>query len=239
MERKELTDFYVYIYCDGRYLFNNSEFKELYFKPFYVGKGKGTRCKDTIKKVLRNKPIHNKYLDRKINKIWKDLASIHICKLYENLNLKESLEAESFLIKKFGRLGIDKNGILTNRSQGFEHFNVKSYKELLNGKIGTHFNHKTVPINTINKICNMYNQGNGLHNISKEFNLGVGKIRNILTENNVNIRTKSETRIGRLNPMYGVKRESNNYFMGHKHTEESKKKISEKLKLNYRKERVL
>jgi hypothetical protein len=65
MEIKEQNNYYVYVYCDGRSLFNNSKYKELVFLPFYVGKGKNTRYKDTIIKVLRNKPIHNKYLKRK------------------------------------------------------------------------------------------------------------------------------------------------------------------------------
>jgi hypothetical protein len=108
------VDFYVYVYLDPRksgvflyldYLFEN--------EPFYVGRGRGTRCYDHLKY------FHKTYKSYKIHKIMKMGLKPIIVKVKENLCLKEANLLEKKLIEVIGRIDLG-NGLLTNMSSGGE-----------------------------------------------------------------------------------------------------------------------
>ena len=80
------------------------------------------------------------------------------------------------------------------------------------------------------EIILLYNGGLGLVSISKSINMGPEKIKQILLENNIELR-KRGGQSGSNNGMYGVKRENNAHFTGKKHKENSREKISNTLKL--------
>jgi hypothetical protein len=80
--------------------------------PFYVGKGKGRRAKTHLWDVPETR---NVYKENKINDIRRNGHEPVIVYIAENI-IDEQLayDIESSLIKKYGRKGYDKNGILTN-----------------------------------------------------------------------------------------------------------------------------
>lgn len=100
-------NYYVYVYYrpdDGR--------------PFYIGKGHGKR----YLQHLTDKPeyCHNKRLTGTIRNYLSEGSKPHI-EIYANeLTEDEALALEIELIKKYGRKGIDPDGILMNISEGGE-----------------------------------------------------------------------------------------------------------------------
>jgi hypothetical protein len=93
--------YYVYQLVDPR---NN--------QPFYIGKGKGRRANTHLWQIPETR---NVYKENKIASIRKDGLEPEIEYIAENI-IDESLAytIESALIKKYGRKGYEKNGILTN-----------------------------------------------------------------------------------------------------------------------------
>jgi len=93
--------YYVYQIVDPR---NN--------QPFYVGKGKGRRAKTHLWKIPETR---NAYKENKIADIRKSNLEPRIEYIAENI-IDETLayNIEAVLIKKYGRKGYDKNGILSN-----------------------------------------------------------------------------------------------------------------------------
>lgn len=93
--------YYVYELIDPRYNV-----------PFYVGKGTGRRAKTHLWEVPETR---NAYKENKIASIRKEGLEPIIKYVVENIEdetLAYTIETE--LIKKYGRKGYDKNGILTN-----------------------------------------------------------------------------------------------------------------------------
>jgi hypothetical protein len=81
-------------------------------QPFYIGKGKGRRAKTHLWEVPETR---NRYKENKIESIRKVGLEPKIHYVVENIQDSDlAYEIESLLIKKYGRKGYDKGGILTN-----------------------------------------------------------------------------------------------------------------------------
>ena len=206
-----MKEYYIYAYLDPE----TDEVK-------YIGKGKNNR--------MNTHWIRREY---HWNKMFKDflinLESPKIVKLAENLSNSEAYIEEYNLIKKHGRIEFDKNGTLFNRSTGFEHFNIPegmSLVEYLDNR--PHFNFKHISEDTKQEIISMYTSGSGLVAIAKDLSMGPGKIKQILLENNIEMRRRGGQK-GDANGMYGVKRPNNAHFKGKKHSQASKDKISKSM----------
>jgi hypothetical protein len=99
------NEFYVYVLLDPR--------KE--FIPFYVGKGKGDRKNDTLRERS------NRGNTFKSATIKKDCGLKPIVSIWDdNLPESKAFEIEKELISRFGRRSNNKNGILTNLTDGGE-----------------------------------------------------------------------------------------------------------------------
>lgn len=79
--------------------------------PFYIGKGKNDRAKSHL---WGNSKTNNPRKDQKINEIRSKGKEPVIQYLHKNLSSKEAYYCEETLILKYGRIGFDENGILTN-----------------------------------------------------------------------------------------------------------------------------
>lgn len=80
--------------------------------PFYVGKGKGHRCKQH----LTDKPEYsrNKRLTGHIQNLRKRGIETKILKIQENMTEENAYILEELEILKYGRIGFDDGGILLN-----------------------------------------------------------------------------------------------------------------------------
>lgn len=94
--------FYVYLLLDPTN----------YYLPFYIGKGKNDRWKNHLNETKENTDNKRKYY--KIQKLLKEEYEIIHIKWQENMSEENAYNLETDLIKRFGREGIDKDGILTN-----------------------------------------------------------------------------------------------------------------------------
>ena len=196
--------------------------------PIYVGKGKGDRVKKHLTKS--SNPELKSFIESG------EEVSYKILDRFESAN--DALIFEFDLICLYGRKSIDSGGTLFNKSAGFEHFNldpdwteeeIRVYIRSLD--LRKHFNEKNVDQSIIDEMVDLYvNHDNGLHDLRKRYGFGVGKIKRHLVESGVRIRTKSECNVGHKNNMYGRTGNVTPGFSGRKHTEESKKKISDTLK---------
>lgn len=83
--------------------------------PFYVGKGKNNRAWEHTKEAF---DAHNPYKSRKIQSIRNDGYEPNVEIVFNNLSEEQSFILETELIKKYGRFGLDENGILTNLTLG-------------------------------------------------------------------------------------------------------------------------
>lgn len=220
IKKEKYNKFYVYSFIDP-----------YTFEPFYIGKESGKRYKTTINKCMRGYKIHNKFLSRKLKKLWAELAAPTIEIIKNNLGWFEAFELENKMIIKYGRRGIEPYGILTNRSLGFEFCNFNG-----KGKPNqTLPHHSCKPISKKDKkfLIEAYKSGFGLFNLYKTTGISQRKISKMLSEYGITIR-KQGAQVGEANSMYGVKRGPNKGFLGHKHTDASKKMISESGKARYR-----
>jgi hypothetical protein len=136
--------YYVYGYCDPRI----EEYDDIFFnKPFYIGKGLDERLHDhereyeNVKEYLDSNE-YKKFNEYKIRYL-KELEDLGltpvIIKVCENIEDEElAYDLESELIKKYGRIDLDENGILTNRltdqrvrakgKKGMKHIKPRSLK---------------------------------------------------------------------------------------------------------------
>ena len=103
MSKSDNTKMFTYVYFDPE---SNL--------PFYVGKGNGRRD------VSHLNGTHNKRLSRKIQEIRNRGKTPNIVRVLENVNNEDAIKMEIELIAKWGRLGLDENGILMNYTLGGE-----------------------------------------------------------------------------------------------------------------------
>lgn len=96
-------EFYVYALIDPR---DDA--------PFYVGKGKGNRCYQHLKKI----DTHNPRKQGRINSIRESGGEVIVKKFAEYLTEQGALDEEKRLISKFGRRHIDEGGVLLNLAKG-------------------------------------------------------------------------------------------------------------------------
>lgn len=203
------NNFYVYAYCNSRQ--RNFKHPMIKYEPFYIGKGCNKRYLSHLDKCKKNQSITNKYLEEEIHKLLNEYVDVVITLVQTDLSEYDALMLEYELIELYGRRNYEENGLLTNSSKGFENFNLpneankEDIKALINSQ--KHFNCKEVHKDIVKEICRLYDKENwSFNNLYKKFHIGTNKIRQILIENNIRIKTKSETRKGKLNPMYGTKR---------------------------------
>lgn len=107
--------YYVYLLLDssktGKYQYGDFVFNH---EPFYVGKGKGYRIKNTTKDLRSNL-----FKTRKVKKLLENNIEIIKIKLFDNITEEESFEKEKMLIETIGRRDL-KKGPLTNLTDGGE-----------------------------------------------------------------------------------------------------------------------
>jgi len=99
-------------------------------QPFYVGKGKGRRAETHLWEVPETR---NTYKENKIQSIRRSGFEPEIRYVANNIEDNElAYSIESFLIKKYGRKGYDKDGILTNICENAKPPNHKgkTYEEI-------------------------------------------------------------------------------------------------------------
>jgi hypothetical protein len=84
--------------------------------PFYIGKGKNKRAYMHLNEKLEK--TDNKRKWHRIHKIRIAGFEPVICKIIENVNETYALEIEKSIIRIFGRIGFEENGILTNLTEG-------------------------------------------------------------------------------------------------------------------------
>lgn len=194
---QEKFQFYVYQLIDPR---TNL--------PFYIGKGKGTRCYDHLKETYQNTENKRKYAFIKGLRN-KGLEPI-VEKILDNLDEGTAYYLEEVYIWKFGRISFDENGILTNICENNRPPNAKGRKlteeqklKLKGKKISDE--HK--------KIISKIHKGK---NVSKETRL---KLSKKLTGQKLSIETRKKMSISK----FGC---GNNMF-NKNHTIETKKKMRE------------
>lgn len=114
-ELEKENKYYVYFLIDPRNML-----------PFYIGKGCGKRAKDHLKETEEN--TDNIFKVRKINSIRKSGLEPLIDIVYKELDEDTAYDLEEKAIAFYGRKGIDKGGILTNRCPNNRPPNAKGMK---------------------------------------------------------------------------------------------------------------
>ncbi len=87
-------------------------------QPFYIGKGKNERAQSHL--LLKNDDIYNMRKRKLIEQLITDGQQIEIIYYDTGLTNDEANAEEKRLIRKYGRLDYDNNGILTNMTKGGE-----------------------------------------------------------------------------------------------------------------------
>jgi len=103
-----MKNFYVYQYINP-----------LSGLPFYIGKGNRSRWRAHLKETKETTTNYRKWCV--IEGLRRKGLEPTIEKIAKNLHEKEAYDLEEQLIKKYGRIGIDPGGILTNRSLSYDH----------------------------------------------------------------------------------------------------------------------
>lgn len=91
---KEL--YYIYVYCNPKFLYKVKNSANIRYLPFYVGKGKGDRYLSHLKKS------HNRVLNKYIQKMTEENLEPFIYKIKYFENEKEAYKFENSLIKELG-----------------------------------------------------------------------------------------------------------------------------------------
>lgn len=210
-----MNNFYVYQYSDP-----------ITKLPVYIGKGTHDRANyHWMKRSTHYNKEFGQYLvhlsDNKLFPI--------IEKVFDKLSNYEAYLLEFKKIKEFGRLNIDKDGILFNKSIGFEYFNINPFEldemSLIQYLNSVHFNFIEIQEDEKSAIVEDYSSGKSIQKICKKFGHGPHKIKNILTENSIQIK-KRGGQFGETNGMFGKKRENTSYFLGKRHTPETLEKLT-------------
>lgn len=210
-----MRNFYVYQYTDP-----------ITKKPVYIGKGTNSR-------LFYHWHNRTNHYNKRFGEYLESLDSLELTpiieKIAEGLTNYEAYVLEFRTIQRYGRLNIESTGILFNRSIGFEHFNINIHQlsdtEIIDYLEAAHFNFVELPDDEKTAICELYLNGDGIQTIIRKFGHSPHKIKQVLTERNIQIRPQGG-QIGESNGMFGKIRENTAYFLGHKHTTESLEKIS-------------
>jgi group I intron endonuclease len=197
------SEYYVYALLDsskpGEYKFDDYLFK---YEPFYIGKGKKKRIKETIYDKSQFKS--NKIKKMKISGI--DIISI---KILENLTNKEAIKNEIYFINLIGRRDMRK-GTLVNTTDGGEGRINSKHSEITKYNISKNRKGKTVGWKH-NKKTLIYMS----ENQSGEKNGFYGK------EHLDKTKTEQSIRVGGLShPMYGKKHDKDTIRLLKKHRSE-------------------
>ena len=213
---KPSTIFYVYLLLDPR--------KD--FMPFYVGKGKGSR-KNTSSLATPSLARANKLKYNTISAIKMSGQSIIISIWAENLTEAEAFDIERSLIARWGRRGVDPDGILTNRTLGGEGLSGMKFSDEHRARIGMAHKGRTFSDETRKKMS----EARIGTTLSEEH-------RAILSRAHKGKRCGAENPMygkrGVLNPRYGLpgKKGKENGMFGRKHSPETIAKMSEARKKN-------
>lgn len=81
-------------------------------QPFYIGKGSGDRARSHLYETYQNTGNRRKWC--RIAAIKKAGLEVGILKIKEDLEEEEAYQLEEDLIRKYGRIGFEEEGILTN-----------------------------------------------------------------------------------------------------------------------------
>ena len=163
--------FYVYLFLDPRN----------FYQPFYVGKGKHKRAESHLSSRRNNKFTNN--------------IITAICEtdqlpviMYWSTDMEEAaaLAMECELIARFGRRGIDNNGILTNRTLGGDGLSGHVFTDEHKQKISIAHKGKTVSEATRDKLS-----------ANRK-----GKTLSLETKNKLSVALKGKM-VGDKNPMWG------------------------------------
>lgn len=223
---------YVYLnpLKSGDYNYENLYFE---YEPFYIGAGKNGRYLYHLEESKKENFLDsNKHKINIIKQILKNNLEPIIIKLKENLNYEEAFSYwEKYYIKLIGRddLGV---GPLTNLTDGgdglinpSEETRNKlsiSFKKTFEERYGLEKgkkmrqecserskgegnpNYVKIKKEVIKNIINLYfYEFKSPKEISNIYNIGINKIRRILKENNIKMRTISESKKGKAKPFKG------------------------------------
>jgi hypothetical protein len=101
-------EYYVYALLDTR-----KPHPDFGFEPFYIGKGKGDRAEKHLLITDFEKDSNPRKV-YKINSVRRSGKEPKCIKIKENLQEDDAYNIEMEFIKKYGRIDIDKDGLLTN-----------------------------------------------------------------------------------------------------------------------------
>ncbi len=198
------SDYYVYALLDGSKP-GNYQYVDYYFdyEPFYIGKGKGKRIKDT----LYDKASFKK---NKISKLKRNNIKIISLKLLEGLSNEEALFKEIEIISIVGRRDF-KKGPLVNTTDGGDGRSNSPHSEEVRKKIsknrkgkGVGWKHKKETLLLMSE--NQKGDKNGFY----------GKKHKKITKKNQSKRVS-----GLLHPMFGKKHKKETLNLLKKHRSEN------------------
>jgi hypothetical protein len=197
-------EYYVYAYLDPSSPYYNPIFPEINSLPFYIGKGKNDRLNYHWKSILAEKDLKNIQLNLKLKSMKEKNISPIIIKIKDNLTSESANLLEKEIISLLGRRYYDR-GILLNVAEGGEGGITWIGENPFKGK-------------TLEELYGIER--------SNEMKKSVSRY--------------ASSRIGELNPMFGIRRENHPLYREKsprykiKHTEETRNKISERTKLQWK-----
>lgn len=131
-----MQEYYVYAYLDPR-IFGDFKYGEYRFdyEPFYIGKGKGNRCKEHLSQVINESDNSNIRKLKKIQEILKENKKPIIVKFKENLLENDAFKTEIKLIKIIKRFPFGPLMNLTQGGDGIKNIIItEEYKNKFRGK---------------------------------------------------------------------------------------------------------